>query len=56
MEITTINKIIIAIVLLAFWGYGSGTLTANPSFTIYDRSIRIWEKEENPRRQKASED
>jgi len=35
MEVTTIYKIIIGIVLLAFWGYGSGTLTANPSFTIY---------------------
>jgi len=35
MEVTTVYKIIIAIVLLAFWGYGSGTLTANPSFTVY---------------------
>jgi ABC-type transport system involved in cytochrome bd biosynthesis fused ATPase/permease subunit len=35
MEVTTFYKIIIGIVLLAFWIYGSGTLTANPSLTIY---------------------
>jgi hypothetical protein len=35
MEVTTIYKIMIGIVLLAFWGYGSGTLTVNPSLTIY---------------------
>lgn len=34
MEITTIYKIIIAVVLIAFWIYGSGTLTANPSLTL----------------------
>ena len=34
MENTTIYKIIIAIVLLAFWGYGSGTLTGDPSLTL----------------------
>ena len=35
MEFTRVYKIIIGIVLLAFWGYGSGTLTANPTFTVY---------------------
>lgn len=34
MEVTTVYKIIIGIVLLTFWGYLSGTLTANPSFTV----------------------
>jgi ABC-type transport system involved in cytochrome bd biosynthesis fused ATPase/permease subunit len=34
MENTTLYKIIIAIVLLAFWGYGSGTLTGDPSLTL----------------------
>lgn len=34
METTTIYKIIVGIVLLAFWAYGSGTLTANPSLTL----------------------
>jgi len=35
VEITTIYKIVIAVVLLAFWGYGSGNLSANPGLTIY---------------------
>jgi hypothetical protein len=35
MEATTFYKILIAIILLAFWGYGSGTLTGNPSLTVY---------------------
>ena len=34
METTTLYKIIIAIVLLAFWGYGSGTLTEDPNLTL----------------------
>jgi len=34
MEDTTLCKIVIAIVLLVFWGYGSGTLTANPNLTL----------------------
>jgi hypothetical protein len=35
MENATLYKVIIGIVLLAFWGYGSGWLTANPSLTGY---------------------
>jgi hypothetical protein len=35
MEVTTLYKIIIAVVLLAFWGYGSGTLSANPNLISY---------------------
>ena len=35
MEVTTVYKIIIGIVLLAFWGYGSGKLTENPSLAVY---------------------
>ena len=34
MENTTLYKIIIAIVLLVFWGYGSTTLTGDPSLTL----------------------
>lgn len=34
MENTTLYKIIIAVVLLAFWFYGSGTLTINPNLTL----------------------
>lgn len=35
METTTVYKIIIGIILLCFWGYGSATLTTDPSLTIY---------------------
>ncbi len=35
MENTTLYKIIIAIVILAFWWYGSERLTTEPSLAIY---------------------
>lgn len=35
MENATLYKIAIGIVLLAFWGYGSGWLSTNPSMTGY---------------------
>ena len=34
MENTTLYKIIIAVVLLAFWGYGSGTINEDPDLTL----------------------